>query len=210
MAKAESYSSWERLVRGFRIVTTRLAAVMVVAVLLLGTPPYHERGLLEQLLKFSGLLFVLVGTFGRLWSTLYIAGYKTSSLITVGPYSVVRHPLYFFSFVGGLGLALSTEMLTIIGLYTLLFGIYYPTVIRLEERRLGGLHGPELAAYRARVPAFIPKWSLFQEPENYQVNTRLFRRSLLDGMWFIIAYGGLELCQVLHRQGVLPNLFLVP
>jgi protein-S-isoprenylcysteine O-methyltransferase Ste14 len=36
----------------------------------------------------------------RLWCSLYISGYKNSQLITSGPYSLCRNPLYFFSFVG--------------------------------------------------------------------------------------------------------------
>ena len=48
-------------------------------------------------LKIVGFILILIGGFGRLWSSLYIEGNKNEKLISGGPYSMMRNPLYIFS-----------------------------------------------------------------------------------------------------------------
>ena len=57
-------------------------------------------------MMLAGCTLVGIATVGRLWCALYIAGYKTDKLITSGPYSMCRNPLYFFSLLGGIGVGL--------------------------------------------------------------------------------------------------------
>ena len=40
---------------------------------------------------------ILICILGRTWATLYIGGQKQRELVTKGPYSVVRNPLYLFT-----------------------------------------------------------------------------------------------------------------
>ena len=47
--------------------------------------------------RSSGCCLILVCILGRTWCTLYIGGLKKRELVTAGPYSVVRNPLYVFS-----------------------------------------------------------------------------------------------------------------
>ena len=47
------------------------------------------------------------------WSSLYIAGRKGRELVTVGPYSTCRNPLYFFSIVGAAGMGAQSGSLTL-------------------------------------------------------------------------------------------------
>ena len=46
-------------------------------------------------MSILGFILVVFGSFGRIWASLYIEGNKTKNLITAGPFSMVRNPLYF-------------------------------------------------------------------------------------------------------------------
>lgn len=59
---------------------------------------------MSTILFLLGLLLVGVATVGRLWCSLYISGHENSELITTGPYSLSRNPLYFFSLPGFAGI----------------------------------------------------------------------------------------------------------
>lgn len=198
---------WTRAVGGFRILTSRGAIALLAALLLFSSHVYPEDGWVDSLLEVGGMLLILAGVFGRLWSTLFISGYKTKSLITVGPYSIVRNPLYCFSFLGAIGVAMATEMLTLVLLVALLFALYYPTVILLEEQKLRQIHGAAFDDYCRRVPSVWPKFSLYEEPEFYDFNPRLFRKAALDSIWFLLAYPIIEIIERLHEAKVLPVYF---
>jgi len=73
-----------------------------------------------------------VGVIGRVWCLSYIAGHKTADLVTDGPYSLCRNPLYFFSLLGAVGVGLGSSTLTFPLLVMVGFAIYYPAVIKAE------------------------------------------------------------------------------
>jgi len=158
-------------------------------------------------LFFLGVLLVGAGAVGRLWCAMYIAGHKSQQLITEGPYSMSRNPLYFFSLLGSVGVGLCTETLCVPLLIAGAFAVYYPLVIRGEERRLEAKHGGAFAAYRARTPAFVPKASLLMEPERFVVHPRMYRLALVQTPWFVWLIGVLELFEELQRWDALPTLF---
>tara|TARA_B100000287_G_scaffold138187_2_gene130137 strand:+ start:4388 stop:4783 length:396 start_codon:yes stop_codon:yes gene_type:complete len=64
-------------------------------------------------LSIIGFVLVTLGGFGRLWASLYVEGFKTKKLITEGPYSMVRNPLYFFTVVILLGFCLVVKSIPI-------------------------------------------------------------------------------------------------
>ena len=192
-----------------RIIHTRLLALVILALLLL-TRNISEGAIRAGLLDFAGLVCVIVSAFGRVWSSVYIAGYKTSALIEAGPYSVTRNPLYFFSLIGTIGVGLACGSIVILVLLLICFGIYYPFVIRREEQDLGVLHGPEFLSYMQRVPRFFPKLSLYSEPETYTVKPKLLKRALLDASYFVWVFGLVQLIEKLREAGIFPTLFRIP
>ena len=88
------------------------------------------------LLDFAGLICIIISAFGRVWCSVYIAGYKTTALVESGPYSMTRNPLYLFSLIGTVGIGLASGSILILLLLMLCFGTYYPLVIRHEEKSL--------------------------------------------------------------------------
>ena len=154
-----------------------------------------------------GLVLVGIATVGRLWCGLYISGYKTNTLITVGPYSICRNPLYFCSLLGGIGLGLATETATFALMIVAGFLLYYPFVIRAEERDLQRTHGADFDRYAASTPRFWPSLGRLREPEEYLVKPKVFRREVFDAMLFVWVVGVLELVEALHAHQMIPAFF---
>ncbi len=192
-----------------RIIHTRLLALLVFLLLMVSANRI-ESGLRQGLINFAGLACVILCAFGRVWSSIYISGHKTSTLVEFGPYSATRNPLYLFSLIGIAGIGLATGSLLILALLTLSFGLYYPFIIRREEKGMKQLHGPEFQSYMERVPRFFPKVSLYSEPATYLVKTKELRRALLDASYFLWVYGAVQLIQELHTAAILPALFRIP
>lgn len=198
------------MIEKLRILISRLFAVALVAVILVSSSAFMEKfPFLSTLLFFAGIVLVSVACLGRLWCSLYIAGYKTDTLITQGPYSVCRNPLYFFSLVGAIGVGLATETVLIPTLIFLAFAVYYPLVIKSEEAGLLKMHGTAFSTYFQRVPRFFPRLSQFTEPDEYVVKPKVFRHHMLDAVWFVWIVGFLEIIKALHALQILPTLFKI-
>jgi len=192
-----------------RVVHTRLLAFIILVLLLISRNRIESR-LQIGLLDFAGLFCVIISAFGRVWSSVYIAGYKTTALIESGPYSATRNPLYLFSLIGAVGIGLASGSILILVLLILCFVIYYPLVIRHEETSLKRLHGAQFLSYMERVPRFLPKLSVYSEPETYTVKPKMLRRALLDASYFVWVFGVVQLIENLREAGILPALFRIP
>jgi protein-S-isoprenylcysteine O-methyltransferase Ste14 len=181
---------------------------VLIALLLVSSSALKENApILSNLFFFVGLFLVAIATLGRMWCSLYIAGYKTHTLITQGPYSMCRNPLYFFSLLGAVGIGMTTETLLIPIIVLICFSIYYPLVIKSEETYLLQLHGEPFSDYMARVPRFFPAISRLVEPKEYLVKPMVFRRHMSDAIWFVLIVGFLKVNGDLHSLNILPSFF---
>lgn len=193
-----------------RILSTQIAAGLLVVLLAVSSSHWElHYSLISGILFLVGCVLVGIASLGRLWCSLYIAGHKTTSLVVEGPYSVCRNPLYFFSLLGGMGIGFATETITIPIAILVLFALYYPHVIRLEEDKLRSRYGADYESYFQNVPRFWPKWALLHEPEEYTVNPRIFKRHILSALWFIWLVGILEMIEMLHELEVLKDHFYI-
>jgi protein-S-isoprenylcysteine O-methyltransferase Ste14 len=193
----------------YRLISSKVVVVAVVLLLLGAEHKWDPEGFIDTLFEMLGLFFVIACTLGRIWVSMYIAGYKNRELITVGPYSIMRNPLYFFNFLGAIGIGFSSESLLVLIILLLTFAINYPLVVLHEERKLISHYGNEYVDYMNRTPRFIPKPSLFQEPEKYVVDSVRYRKAFLDGFLFLYANGALTLIEKLHEIHVLPTFFTI-
>lgn len=157
-----------------------------------------------------GFILIVICGLGRIWASMYIYGYKDNKLITEGPYSMVRNPLYFFSFLGGIGIGLASKNLISLLLILIFFILYYPFVIRAEEDKLKELHGEQFEEYRKKTPGFFPRFSQYKDIDEYVVKPGKYRETFLDVMWFFWFYLLLKIIEVLHINGILPVFFTVP
>ena len=130
---------------------------------------------------------ILICILGRTWATLYIGGQKQRELVTKGPYSVVRNPLYLFTLFGAAGIgALSGSLVMAVvcaGFATAVF----LSVVRQEEQFLLATFPRDFPAYAARVPRLLPRLSAWQDADQLVVKPRLVHRTFLDASLFLLA-----------------------
>ena len=185
-----------------RIYTTRIFAAVVIFALLF-TAPLTDLRLVAQ---WIGYLALVAATIGRMICTIYVGGRKNAELVAIGPYSVVRNPLYVFSFLGVLGIGLISGMVSIAVLLVLAFVIYYSQVVDREEKFLEERFGQIFRDYKSRTPAWIPDFKLWQSPESLSVNPKFVLITLRDGVWFLLAWPILALIAYAQDAGFLPVL----
>lgn len=189
-----------------------LAVVVVVlfAMLLFGQSVFPPDTPVHETIEMVGVLLIFLGVVGRLWSTLYIGGRKSSEVVTGGPYSITRNPLYVFSTLAAAGVGAQIGSITAtIGFGALCAGAFYIVILR-EEKFLRQVLGAPYQAYLLKVPRFFPKLSLYQEGDTGSFKPRLLRTTLLDGLVFLVALPAFELIDGAQQSGILPVLFRFP
>jgi protein-S-isoprenylcysteine O-methyltransferase Ste14 len=171
---------------------------------------WAEGSRIHELLEHLGLALIAACILGRAWCTLYIGGRKAHELVEIGPYSLMRNPLYFFSFMGALGVGMQSGSLTI-GLFFLgiALAVFLP-VVRREEAILQGMFGDPFSAYRARVPRFWPRITAWRDAKAVTFSPGLFYVTLRDGLVFLCAVPFFELIDVLQRYHILPAIAALP
>ena len=191
-----------------RIAISRVFAVALIGLILVSGSHWQvDVPLLGSIMFCLGAMLVGVASLGRMWCSLYIAGYKTNKLITEGPYSMTRNPLYFFSFLGAVGIGLVTETFFFTLVMLIGFAIYYPMVIKSEEAKLLKLHSADYDAYFSKTPRFFPNFSALAEPQEYEVKPIIYRKHILDAVWFIWILGVLEILKELRVLDIMPTYF---
>ncbi|CAN2041852.1 Methyltransferase domain-containing protein [Candidatus Magnetomoraceae bacterium gMMP-15] len=195
-------------VEKYRIILSRVVAAIVLFFLFTSKSYWETKNeTFTFFLFFVGMILVAIASLGRMWCSLYIAGYKDSKLIIKGPYSICRNPLYFFSMIGVVGIGCSTETFTFPIVFIILFALYYPFVIKSEEKYLKQLFGVEFEEYTQKVPAFFPRLSTFEEPENYTVKPVVYRKHIFSALWFIWIIGIIETIEGMREIGLLTPLW---
>lgn len=198
------------LSRGFvnhRIACSRGLAAGVLLVAIFGSPQRLYPGWMAELSEMLGYGLLAAAALWRIWCALFIAGTKNGELATAGPYSVVRNPLYLGNFLGAIGFGFAVEQPLVAVVLGVFFALLYPAVVEREEQDLQRLFGDRFRDYAARVPRWIPDWSLYREPEAVTVPLRHVRKAILDAMWFLWAFALWEFIEALHSLNLLPTWF---
>ncbi len=203
LPKAPGKTWWEHQRTGLSKLVAPLA-FLVVSLTQSRWELHHEN--VATFLFSTGLSLAAIGATGRIWCSFFISGRKDGELVTEGPYSISRNPLYVFSSIGLVGVGFSTETLTYPLLFLVIFSLYYPGIMAREERRLEELFGESFRQYRQRVPRFWPNAGLYSEPTSWTSNPRLFRRHILSDIWFVWIAAIIELVEGLRNVGWLPHL----
>jgi len=191
----------------YRIKITQFLGTILFILILFSHKNLEDIPAIADIIFICGITLVGIGTIGRIWCALYISGYKHRILIQSGPYSICRHPLYFFSLLGGLGIGLATKTFTIPVIILLGFILFYPLLMDHEEKSLNKIFGKEFQSYFQRTPKFFPKFSLFNTPEECNVGIKVFTRALIRSFFFIWMIGLLELIGGFQQSGIVPTLF---
>ena len=192
-----------------RLVLAVLVVVLFLA-LLFGQSTFPPDTPVHETIEMFGVLLIFLGIVGRLWATLYIGGRKSSEVVTGGPYSITRNPLYVFSTVAAAGVGAQIGSFSGIILFAVLCAGAFHIVILREEKFLKEALGAPYQAYLDKVPRFFPKLSLYQEGDTGSFKPRLLLTTLLDGLVFLVALPPFELIDGAQQTGMLPVWFTLP
>lgn len=194
--------------------TPRLRLTVLLIAATLGLVAVSERSLLDgtagEIVQLGGLACITVAALGRVWTSLFIAGFKDESLVREGPYSALRHPLYAFSMLGMLGVGLATRSVTLSVALPAVFAVVYVRSARREDEILASRHGDAYAEYRRVVPSFWPCRDSYRVPESIQVRPRVFWKAFLDGGTLIGLYVLLRLADLAQLGSFTPTWLSLP
>lgn len=106
-------------------------------------------------LLLTGAVLAVVGGVIRAWAAGTIR--KNKILTVSGPYAYTRNPLYFGSFLVGLGVVVGSGSIWLLLIFLVFFAVVYHRTMKAEERRLEELFGENFRRYAAAVPRFLPR-----------------------------------------------------
>ena len=162
-------------------------------------------------LEYFGYFLVLICAFGRIYSAAFLGGRKNRQLMTDGPFSIVRNPLYMFSLIGIVGVGLLSARITILLSLLGMHLISYHFLVRREEVRLLENFGDDYRAYCARVKRFVPTLRHYTQPEEITVRPGLLLIAIRDAWVWLLPYPFFELIDYLRDDAhILPILFIMP
>ena len=111
----------------------------------------------------SGIALTAAGEAVRLWAVRHIGAIsrtrsdRLGSLVTSGPFAVVRNPLYLGNIAMWTGFAMTARLLWLVPVIVVLLAVEYHAIVKWEEQLLEARFGDEYRAYAARVPRWMPK-----------------------------------------------------
>jgi len=190
-----------------RIGWSRAVVIGVLLLVIFGSPAAGAHGMAGELGELLGFALLVAAALWRIWCHLFIAGRKDRELVSAGPYSVVRNPLYVGNLLGAVGFGFAVHLPLLALALAAAFAIFYPSVVAQEEAQLGQRFGERYREYCARVPRWLPDWTRYVEPGTVTVSPRLIRGAIFDAMWFLWAFALWEFVEELHQANLLPTLF---
>ena len=183
-----------------RINLLRLLFILLAPVILMSRPALEDT-VTSEIAEVLGLLLIIAGILGRAWSILYIGGKKNVSLVTIGPYSMCRHPLYLFSTLAvvGFGLLLQSVVLTVV--LTASFGTALAVNAMKEEARLRARFGNAYTEYAGRTPALLPAISKFHTDSLVTFDADHLKSNFWDATVFVFLIPLAEVIESVQDAG---------
>jgi hypothetical protein len=149
----------------------------------------------------------LAGAALRFWATLYVGGRKERELVTDGPYSICRHPLYVGSLLLGVSAGLFLESPLFLTALLLVVMLYMHATVPVEEAVLRAKHAQQYDAYARRVPRYWPSFRAFHAPGHISVDVHtLWLECARASRWMLLPILG-ETLTYLRTLAWWPRMF---
>jgi protein-S-isoprenylcysteine O-methyltransferase Ste14 len=185
-------------IRKLRIRLLRLSFIPILLVAIFVRPKWSLESNAGFIMELGGYFFLLAGLTVRIWCIFYIGGRKSKRLITDGPYSICRNPLYIGTFLLAIGAGLCFENLLMLLLILLIFMPTHLLVARMEEDHLEKIFGDEYLSYKQKVPMFLPRFSNYTSSKVLQVPAHAMRRIGIDTAGVLLVHEIEDFFQLLH------------
>jgi protein-S-isoprenylcysteine O-methyltransferase Ste14 len=146
----------------------------------------------------------------RFWATLYIGARKSDEVVSEGPYSLCRHPLYLGSVLLVLSGALFLKSVVFAGAMAVLATIYFTWTVPAEEDYLEARLGQPYREYRERVNRLWPSFRHFRTAPRVVVDVHsLYLECARASRWIWLPVIG-EIIGYLRAFPWWPRLFTAP
>ncbi len=195
-----------QLIRKAALLLALVAACVLAAIsnTLVSLPWLHDS------VEAVGLAMIVICVVGRAWCSLYIGGRKKAEIVTLGPYSLCRNPLYLFSFIGAFGMGAQTGSVVMALVFLVIAVAVFYVTVRQEEVWLTTTFGDEYRAYCAHTPRFWPRFSKWTDTDTIEVRPVFFLTTLRDGLAFFLAIPIFEALEHAQAVGWVRVLFSMP
>jgi protein-S-isoprenylcysteine O-methyltransferase Ste14 len=193
-----------------RLIALWMGAITFVLLTIFSRPQLAETKFVNVVFEQVGLLLILAGIFGRLWSILYVGGRKNKQLVTTGPYSMTRNPLYFSSMLSIAGVCMLFGSVFIMLLFPVIMFCVFIYTAKREAGYLQHLFGSQYDNYARNTPLFWPKFSRIQNDREVIISTSTLVSTFRDALLLIALIPLSELLDYLHGNGYLVARFVVP
>ena len=186
---------------------TRILVGVVLLAVVFTAPVLREGSFLNAIIRLAGYILLSACAIGRIYSTAFIGGVKNDKLVTAGPYSMCRNPLYFYSLLGAAGLGLLSGEIIPTAIITGGFLFIYNGLISREEGFLAEKFGQSFAAFKASTPRLLPDLKKYNCPDELPFQPRYFNMAVRDAAWWFVAVPFYELIHALQHAGIIKPLF---
>jgi protein-S-isoprenylcysteine O-methyltransferase Ste14 len=193
-----------------RMRDSRVIVLAVISIVFFTKALIGYKTALHESLEFLGYIMVAFCALGRVYTTAFLGGVKNKNLITYGPFSIVRNPLYAFSLMGVLGISLISGHIVIIFFVPVAFVVLYHFLIAREEEFLHEKFGVEYEAYVQSTPKLIPDFSKYSAPETIECVPQFLTKAFFDAVWWFMVFPLFELAESLQESGFFPVVFTMP
>jgi protein-S-isoprenylcysteine O-methyltransferase Ste14 len=145
-----------------------LPLMVAVLIWLFSRPQPPER---NYTIIWVGLGISLVGEAIRIWAVGYAGAStrgkqaKAKQLVTGGPYSYVRNPIYIGNFLVSLGAVLTIQSWVVAAIFVFYFALVYHLIVEHEESYLGKEFGAAYRSYTEKVSRFFPSLTPYDRPQ---------------------------------------------
>ena len=127
----------------------------------------------------------------------------------MGPFSMTRNPLYFFSTVGAVGIGLIFGSVLAAATLGLASFLVFSFTANREAEFLFGKFGATYTVYAERTPRFWPNPMLYRDQDQLVFSTSALKSTFRDGLYFLAVFPLIETVEHFRAIGVLPTLFSI-
>lgn len=197
-------------VQAIRKVVLYVVAAIGVGIFAVTTSVAPSGSTTHEMIEWIGIVLIVTCILGRTWASLYIGGRKIEELVTVGPFSITRNPLYFFSFVGAAGVGCQLGSVLMGAICAAFAYVVFLLVVKQEEQLLSDRYGDVYREYLVRVPRFLPKPWLWHDEPTLTIRPPRVLTTFGDALVFLLAVPVAEGFEYFQELGIIPVLLRLP
>ncbi len=125
------------------------------------------------------------------------------SLVTSGPYSLIRNPMYFGTFIIGLGVIFFIFQWWVSFLFILIYLSIYIPEIKQEEIKLSAFFGEKFRDYCKITPRFFPSISALFRPglmQDLRIKSRWVKSEISSFIWLAAICLSVKLLEIVFLK----------